>query len=125
MKKLVVESWILLLLLEWTMRFRGLKALLSLVRNRCVRLTNAPPKPSSGDICHSVDLACVFYFKQVSSLTRSAVATLLLRSHGWDANMVIAAQTFSLEPYAWVEVGGRVVNDRPYVLDIYQVLQRC
>ena len=72
-----------------------------------------------------VDLACLFYFKQVMCLQRSAATTLLMRRHGWEAEMVIGAQLLPFKSHAWVEIKGVIVNDRPYMLDIYRVLERC
>jgi hypothetical protein len=72
-----------------------------------------------------MDLACVFYTKQILCLQRSAATTLLLRRHGIYAEMVIGAQMLPFKSHAWVEVDGAVVNDKPYVREIYQVLERC
>jgi len=38
--------------------------------------------------------------------------------------MVIGAQSLPFEAHAWVEVDGRVINDRPYVGQIYAELDR-
>jgi len=27
--------------------------------------------------------------------------------------------------HAWCEINGNVVNDKPYMLDVYTVLERC
>jgi hypothetical protein len=39
--------------------------------------------------------------------------------------MVLGAQMLPFKSHAWVEVDGIVVNDKPYMLEIYQVLERC
>jgi hypothetical protein len=39
--------------------------------------------------------------------------------------MVIGAQQLPFKAHAWVEVDGRVVNDKPYVPEMYTVLDRC
>lgn len=125
MKSLVFRSWVTLLLVDVTLRFGGFKALhRALVRER-VRQARGLRSSSSGDVCHAIDLACVFYFRQVSPLERSAAATLVLRRHGWRADLVVGAQIFPYEGYAWVEIEGSIVNDRPNLLDVYQVLERC
>jgi hypothetical protein len=72
-----------------------------------------------------MDLACVFYPKQVLCLQRAAATTQLLRGHGIRAEMVIGAQLMPFQSHAWVEVDGSVVNDKPYIRDIYQELERC
>jgi hypothetical protein len=125
MTRLVLESWLLLLYFEFTMRFRGLKVLHEIVSSEKVWDVNDPLLPSSADLCHAVDLACVFYFRQVMCLQRSAATTLLLRRHGWEGEMVIGAQLLPFKSHAWVEINGAVVNDKPYMHDIYRVLERC
>jgi hypothetical protein len=39
--------------------------------------------------------------------------------------MVIGAQLMPFRAHAWVEVDGRVVNDKPYAAEVYTVLDRC
>ena len=85
-------------------------------------------RPNDGDIervCEGVDLACVWYWKQVLCLQRSVVTVRLLRDCGIPAQLVIGAQHMPFRAHAWVEVEGRVVNDRSYTRDMYAVLDRC
>jgi hypothetical protein len=72
-----------------------------------------------------MDLACVFYIKKVLCLQRSAATTLLLRRYGHKAEMVIGAQMLPFKSHAWVEVDRAIVNDKPYMTDIYRELERC
>ncbi|MBB6143719.1 hypothetical protein HNQ77_001668 [Silvibacterium bohemicum] len=125
MKKYVIESCLILLYLEFVMRIHGLKRLHEIVRQHSVISMQSATGPSSELLCRAADYACVLYFKQVLCLQRSCATTLLLRRYGWGAQMVIGAQIIPFESHAWVEVGGIVVNDKPYMLDIYQVLERC
>lgn len=76
-------------------------------------------------ICSAVDMACIWYWKEALCLQRSAATSCLLKSHGIFAQMVIGAQQLPFKAHAWVEVDRRVVNDKPYVPDIYAVLDRC
>ncbi|WP_051978796.1 lasso peptide biosynthesis B2 protein [Edaphobacter aggregans] len=125
MKQFVLESWLLLLYLEFVMRFRDFKALNGIVRREKVRPLHASHHPESAELCYAMDLACVFFPKRIMCLQRSAATTLLLRRHGWEAEMVIGAQILPFRSHAWVEIKGAVVNDKAYMLDIYQVLERC
>jgi hypothetical protein len=125
MKRHVIESWLFLLYVEFVMRSRDFKRLHATVRNQSVRLLDTGGTTSSAELCHAVDLACAFYFKQALCLQRSAATTLLLRRHGWKAEMVIGAQVLPFKSHAWVEINGIIVNDKPYMLDIYRVLERC
>jgi hypothetical protein len=121
----VIESYFLLLGFEVVMHFRTFKALYDGVRKQRVYRRPAPHHVSAERLCRAVDIACVFYFKQVLCLQRSAATTVLLRRNGLDAEMVIGAQMIPYAFHAWVEIDHLVVNDRPYMLDIYQVLERC
>jgi len=38
--------------------------------------------------------------------------------------MIIGAQQMPFRAHAWVEVGGRVVNDKPYIREVYAALDR-
>jgi Transglutaminase-like superfamily len=76
-------------------------------------------------ICQAVAYACIWYAKPVLCLQRSAVAVTLLRKYGNPAEMVIGAQRLPLKAHAWVEVDGRVVNDKPEVQTDYLVMERC
>jgi hypothetical protein len=124
MNWLVIESWALILLLEGVMRFRGLSKLHEMVRRQQVTPSTARASPSAQELCRASDLACVFYFKQVLCLQRSAATALLLKRHGYHAMFVIGAQVLPFKSHAWVEIEERVVNDKPYMQDIYMVLER-
>jgi hypothetical protein len=39
--------------------------------------------------------------------------------------MVIGAHLLPFKSHAWVEVASVIVNDKPYMQEIYQVLERC
>lgn len=125
MIRYVLKSGVLLLYVECVMRFRDFKILNEIVRREEVRSRPAQAIVDSPLLCHAMDVACVFYFKRVMCLQRSAATTLLLRHHGWKAEMVIGAQILPFKSHAWVEIEGSVVNDKPYMLDIYRVLERC
>ncbi len=76
-------------------------------------------------ICAAVDMACIWYWKEALCLQRSAATACVLRQHGVPAQLVIGAQHMPVRAHAWVEVDGRVVNDKSYVREIYGVLDRC
>ncbi len=125
MKRIVFESFLLLLYFEVVMRFRTFKTLHKEIRKHQVRSSSTLNEISGEQLCRAVDIACVFYFKQVLCLQRSAATTVLLRRHGRSAEMVIGAQSVPQTFHAWVEIDHAVINDKPYMLDIYQVLERC
>jgi len=92
---------------------------------------NCPLGTASADadavqrIVAAVDYATICYWKPVLCLQHSAVTACLLKRFGIPAELVIGAQLQPFKAHAWVEVGGRVVNDKPYVPEIYKVLDRC
>jgi hypothetical protein len=75
--------------------------------------------------CAAVDMACIWYWKEALCLQRSAATACLLKRNGVPAQMVIGAQQMPFRAHAWVEVEGRVVNDKPYTPEMYAVLDRC
>jgi len=80
---------------------------------------------TEAELCHAINLACIFYFKPVLCLARSAVTTIVLRESGFAAELVIGAQSCPFRAHAWVEIAGRVANDKPYIPELYAVLDRC
>ena len=125
MKRLVFKSYLVLIRIEFLMLFRSLRSLHELVRKQVVRSFRTRLSPSIEELCHAMDLACVFYPKNIMCLQRSAATTLLLRRHGMKAEMVIGARLLPFKSHAWVEVDTIVVNDKPYMSDIYRILERC
>jgi hypothetical protein len=75
-------------------------------------------------IVWAVDEACVWYVKRAPCLQRSAVAACLLRQYGVPATLVVGYRALPFESHAWVEVGGRVVNDRQRYQSAFTVLER-
>src|ERR1700735_3426962 len=88
MMQSVVEGWLLLLYFDWLMRFGGFARVHAIVRQQKVR-SRPKAHPINQDLAHAVDLACVFYFKRVLCLQRSAALAVLLRHHGSEAGMII------------------------------------
>jgi Transglutaminase-like superfamily len=124
-KRLVLESWLLLIRFEWIMCLGKFDALCRVVHQGPVRSAPAAPLIDKEDLCRAMDYACVFYFKRVHCLQRSAATALLLRRHGLDVELVIGAKLLPFRSHAWVEFNGHVINDKPYMRTIYQVLDRC
>lgn len=121
---LVLKAYMQLIRFEWHLLPGNFVALYNQVRNCPIRKmsvgTNFVPR-----VCAAVDMACVWYWKDVLCLQRSAATTCLLRRYGVPAWLVIGAQQLPLKAHAWVEVDGQVINDKPYTPDLYAVLDRC
>jgi hypothetical protein len=125
MNRLFVKSYLLLLMCECLRASRKTALLRQIVQATRVKTSQSASQSSAEQICHAMDLACVFYPKSVSCLHRSVATTLLLRRHGIPAELVIGAQLIPFKSHAWVELNGSVINDKPYVHEIYNELERC
>lgn len=125
MKCLIAESYLLLLKVELLMAFGQLNSLHRVLQAARVKAARPDLLRTADELSRAIDLACVLYPKQVLCLQRSVATALLLRRYGFSAEMVIGAQLLPFKSHAWVELGGAVVNDRPYMREIYQVLERC
>jgi len=122
---LLLRSYAHLIRIDLMLRFGSLQSIHSFVRHQTTIATHSAKAPSVEAICHAIDLASVLYIKPVLCLQRSAAAAILLRHYGWNAEMCIGAQVLPFKSHAWVELNGQVVNDKPYMREIYRVLERC
>lgn len=118
------EAYAELLWLELRLRIHGFPAVHEAVKNFAVSKPHSATNTDS-EICRVVDIACVLYFKEVQCLQRSAAAARLLRRHGMRAELVTGVQQWPFRAHAWVEIAGRVVNDKPHVTEGFAVIDRC
>ena len=124
MSFLILKAYLNLIRFDLYLARGNFGALYEKVSNYPVRKTT--PAPDAVEcICSAVDMACIWYWKEALCLQRSAATSCLLKRHGIFAQMVIGAQRLPFKAHAWVEVDGRVVNDKPYVAEMYAVLNRC
>jgi hypothetical protein len=124
MSFLVLKAYLKLIQFDLCLARGNFAPLYDKVRKYPVRQTTPPPD-AVGRICSAVDMACIWYWKEALCLQRSAATSCLLKNHGIFAQMVIGAQQLPFKAHAWVEVEGRVVNDKAYVPEIYAILDRC
>jgi hypothetical protein len=75
-------------------------------------------------VCEVVGRMSSFYWKPLLCLQRSVVTARLLRSQGIQADVVIGFRANPFFSHAWVEVGGRVVNDSSAYQTKLQMLDR-
>lgn len=121
---LVLSAYAQLVRFDKYISRRDFGALYERVRSSRIQ-SSKKPSLSCAQLCHAVDIACIWYWKRVLCLHRSVVVTCLLRRYGTNAQLVIASRRLPFQAHAWVEVGGRVVNDRSDVEETYAVLERC
>lgn len=79
---------------------------------------------SEAAVCAEVDAAARFYFKHAWCLQRSAVTACLLRREGRSAQTVMGVRELPFSAHAWVELGGKVINDDPRVRRYYREIER-
>jgi hypothetical protein len=124
MSLLVLKAYCTLIQFDVSLSRGNFAKLYNKVRN-CPVATHASAPDVIENICSAIDMACIWYWKEVLCLQRSAATACLLKKSGVTAQMVIGAQQMPFKSHAWVEVNGRVVNDKPYTPEMYAVLDRC
>jgi hypothetical protein len=75
-------------------------------------------------VCEALRSVLPFYWKRVRCLQCSVVTARVLRAYGAQADVVIGYRRAPFLAHAWVEVGGRIVNDSPTFQRRLQVLER-
>jgi hypothetical protein len=124
MSFLVLRAYLRLIQFDLYLARGNFEALFQKVRRYPAR--NMPVSPNAVErICAAVDMACIWYWKEALCLQRSAATACLLKRYGVPAQMMLGAQQMPFKAHAWVEVDGRVVNDKPYMREMYAVLDRC
>jgi hypothetical protein len=121
---LIVQAYWKLIRFESCLKQRNFAALYKTVHDCPVSRRPTTPEIVMR-VCSAIDTACVWYWKRTLCLQRSAATTCLLRQHGIKAQLVIASQYIPFQAHAWVEVEGKVVNDKPDVQKTFVVLERC
>jgi hypothetical protein len=119
---LTAQAWVGLVLFDLAI-LSGFARVHERVRRSAVRSRAAARPWPPEDVVWAVDEACVWYVRRAACLQRSVVATRLLRRHGVHADLVIGYRAIPFESHAWVEVDGRVVNDRPQYQKFFAVLE--
>jgi hypothetical protein len=121
--ELVIVAFLGLAIFDVILFFSSLRSLCACVKAWPVSRNASPPGPSTiGQICSSVQQACVWYPKQALCLQRSAVTACLLRIYGIAARMVVGIRPMPFMAHAWVEANDGVVNDWPGVKNFYSSL---
>lgn len=123
MKFLVLCAYWKLIYFDFYLSRGNFVALHELVRN-CPVGKSADITGITEKVCAALDVACIWYWKEVLCLQRSAATACLLKQYGVPAQMMIGAQQMPFKAHAWVEVDGRVVSDKPYMREIYAVLDQ-
>lgn len=118
-------AWCGLLAVDLLLKTAGFERFLRVVRWWPILRARRQDAEVCRKVTAAVDRAATCYFKQAWCLQRSAANVCLLRLRGIEAELVIGARKLPFGAHAWVEVGGRVVNNHPIVQEQYAVLERC
>jgi hypothetical protein len=121
---LILRAYLKLIQFDLYLARGNFQALYDRVRGYPVGTVAGTANPVE-EVCSAVDMACIWYWKEVLCLQRSAATTCLLKRTGVPAQMILGAQQMPFKAHAWVEVEGRVVNDKPYMREMYAVLDKC
>jgi hypothetical protein len=124
MSLLFMHAYFQLFLAEVYLYRRDFRGLYERVRNYPIRRRTLEAG-AVAKMCEAMDLACIWYWRHAFCLQRSAALACFLKRYGIDANLVIGAQQMPFRSHAWVEVNGVVMNDKPYVSEVFAVLDRC
>lgn len=124
MSFLVLRAYLRLIQFDLYLARGNFKALYEKVLRYQIKKVPAPTNAVE-QICAAVDMACIWYWKEALCLQRSAATACLLKRYGVSAQMMIGAQQMPFKAHAWVEVNGQVVNDKPYMREMYAVLDQC
>ena len=114
-RSLFIQSYILLLLVDISLRFRGLRGTQTALAKLC-------PQPEPGktvewsevrQIARMVKLAVKYSPPWASCLRKSLVLWYLLRRQGIDSDLRIGSRRNEgkFEAHAWIEYQGMVLND--------------
>ena len=124
-KAYTVAALILLFSAEAIRKLGGFQSIHRGVEQWALSLKKQPGEETLANACSAVNRACTWHPKQALCLQRASVLVCLLRSLGFQAEMVIGVHKMPFYGHAWAEVGGHVVNDHANAQKFFHVLSRC
>lgn len=116
---------VLLFSAEAVRKLGGFQSIHRGVEEWALSLKTQPSVETLADACSAVNRACTWHPKRSLCLQRASVLVCLLRSLGFQAEMVIGVHKMPFYGHAWAEVGGEVVNDHANAQKFFHVLSRC
>jgi hypothetical protein len=120
-----VAAWLGLVLADLVLALSGFHRFHALLSRIPVRGPERDSVALATALSRMVDRAAAFYFKRAWCLQRSAVAMALLRFHGVPAKLAIGVYRVPFQAHAWVELRGRVINDRAWLPEAFTVIESC
>jgi hypothetical protein len=124
-KAYTAAALVLLFSAEAVRKLGGFKSMHRSVEQWALSLQTQPDAETLANACSAVNRACTWHPKRSLCLQRASVLVCLLRSLGFEAEMVIGVHKMPFYGHAWAEVGGEVVNDHANAQKFFHVLSRC
>ena len=120
-----LAAWLGLVLADLVLGLSGFHRFHALLSRVPVRGPERDSVALATALARVVDRAAAFYFKRAWCLQRSAVAMALMRLCGVPAKLAIGVHRVPFQAHAWVELQGRVINDRPWLPQAFTVIESC
>jgi hypothetical protein len=121
----LVAAWLGLVLADLVLGLSGFHRFHALLSRIPVRSPERDSAALANALARVVDRAAAFYFKRAWCLQRSAVAMAVMRFYGVPAKLAIGVHRVPFQAHAWVELHGRVINDRPWLPQSFTVIESC
>lgn len=125
LKAYTFAALILLFTAEAIRKLGGFHSIHRGVAQWTMNLGKQPSEETLRNVCAAVNRACTWHPKPSLCLQRASVLVCLLRSLGFQAEMVIGVHKMPFYGHAWAEVGGEVINDHANAQKFFHVLSRC
>lgn len=120
-----IAALVLLFIAEVVRKLGGFQSIHQAVERWEVSIESPADEVTLVNACAAVNRACTWHPKRSLCLQRASVLVCLLRSLGFQAQMLIGVHKMPFYGHAWAEVGGRVVNDHANAHKFFHVLNRC
>lgn len=121
----LLAAWFGLVLADLVLGLSGFHRFHALLSRIPVRGPERDSAALATALARVVDRAAAFYFKRAWCLQRSAVAMAVMRCYGVPAKLAIGVHRVPFQAHAWVELRGRVINDRPWLPQSFTVIESC
>lgn len=109
----VLRCGLMLLVVKAALKYRGFGWTVQTIRHRLQRVQPRPARGTNGPSAaeHAVALAGALYPGRALCLEQSLVLYYLLRRQGVAVTFCMGVQAHPFAAHAWVEYGGRPLND--------------
>ncbi|MBF0246248.1 MAG: lasso peptide biosynthesis B2 protein [Planctomycetes bacterium] len=118
------RAWLWLLVLRAFLRLRGMRSACRLLSGRQRVSRRAPVGMDAERLERLVERAARLQWPRPGCLARSLVLWHLAALEGIESELLIGVEAGGRAAHAWVECGGRVLNDAPDVRERFTAFSR-